>query len=1424
MGRYGKGHSVRYGLRVLAAVAFAWSAATAGADNQHIVVSNAYRTFFNTNVSFSVETRKQTAYPADVGTPVFWFDASDTNGWMIASGTGEVSKIPSKGSGDRYLTSSHDEIMVNDYTIPGQSPLWYGRLGDIKGPLYKPSDGVLKGSYIDFGIARSFRALWFNPVSREPGATASNRLCNVGTVIGVYKSDGGSGQILGGGDWNRFSGYTDETRGTNSFESILAWGVPSRTYNGKLRIGLQQHAPQTAYWSGNWEVLAFQTADATCNAEGVGCGNCNSLDASYTCSGQAIAELMIFDRVLTDDEVTRMTVYLEHKWLGRTTPGWNGDAKLSWMEIGGAASTTGENAFQSPAPGIAVPVEVGADESLTIGRLNGGRAMSLRHQLLKTGAGALKLGDARDFGGTVALRGGKLTMGGKTVPAFEDLPSGLALHLDASDLSSITKDANNLVSSITNRGDRLVTADQSADALKPVLVADCPQAGLNLLDFKERGGDGRYLQLSANTWIATMVAVTDARGYCGASILDRMYRRSSGWYYNYDVWFDTKAPLLYNGVIYINDHTSLNPRLCASKTWVNGLELDNAAEGYDTPGLAVVAYRVPAAYVNYFGGTGTNNKGGLRVGEVMAWRRTLTEEEIADVQAYLAKKWLGRTLPGYTDDSGIPDLQFVDGADEAALEVPEGHSATVGELSASGRFYKTGLGTLKVVESAGAQNGLIVKEGVVMGAAGADVATKCEIAAGAALHVDPSRSDLVTTTLDNGTNFVWNLQDTAGRCSALIKNAAVDYSVPFMNLTPEDGCNGLAVVDFGPMAPGWSNNTGANLGWSRNLLGIRCYYMVYNSDNGGGQPVGWNHNRANMDTQIGGRRQDFTRSGSIVANSTALFAGSCANVKNGELYVDGVKTNMTYVPKGGWHLIEIHTAGPVQANCFGNCFDLYVHGGFRMGETLVYERVLSERERIATRNYLLKKWFAKTDAELADLPEAPVAAAPTVLAFAPETGETITVAAEITANNLLGSGTVDAGAETLTVRDLSDFTGTVEVGSGGTLALAGKLPGATPRLVTEGRTLHLDASEGLCAETNATTHAITVKEWRSKLNDGWSAMPGPQYKNWSATNYPDVVVAGLNGLDVVRMPKYRYFLFCKDGMTNRLENIQSVFWVIGSQEGGGFILGGGRRPASPFVSEFVWHRGGKNAGNDTAYSSDPIFSYNPPEDVHNSAVRLNGEPVNPHTVGLSGGYDVLSFVLKDGATVIPNADGLAFDGRIFVPEDYSYRMGNQRIAELIIYDRRLTDSEVAETEAYLQTKWGFAQRSVTNAATVNLAAGATLDCSAAAQYVGAVSGTGGVTGDLTAAKIIVDATAETCVSVNGVFTVPAGLVVEIRNYASLDRMPVWIKVLDATSFAGLENLASAVVTGDDMPPKVRVRFVDGALYAFFQTGTTLFLR
>ncbi len=103
---------------------------------------------------------------------------------------------------------------------------------------------------------------------------------------------------------------------------------------------------------------------------------------------------------------------------------------------------------------------------------------------------------------------------------------------------------------------------------------------------------------------------------------------------------------------------------------------------------------------------------------------------------------------------------------------------------------------------------------------------------------------------------------------------------------------------------------------------------------------------------------------------TPLFGSASPNVKNGELWINGERQERvdSWAPSGGYDLVELHTAGGCMANMLGNAFGDYAQGGFRIGEIIVFERPLSAREKTATRNYLLKKWFGKADAELAALP------------------------------------------------------------------------------------------------------------------------------------------------------------------------------------------------------------------------------------------------------------------------------------------------------------------------------------------------------------------------------------------------------------------------------------------------------------------------
>ena len=225
------------------------------------------------------------------------------------------------------------------------------------------------------------------------------------------------------------------------------------------------------------------------------------------------------------------------------------------------------------------------------------------------------------------------------------------------------------------------------------------------------------------------------------------------------------------------------------------------------------------------------------------------------------------------------------------------------------------------------------------------------------------------------TNFVWSWQDRSGRIAALKSNESINKDVrPFWNDNPADLCNGLPTVDFGECNHGWHNDNkpGRYLSLSRSLYNVRSVYMVLGSQAGGGQPLGC---RGDEDLgQSGYNLKDFIRNSSLrPVAADPLFKNSGANVKNGELWINGALQDKAeeWVPSGGYDLVELHLEKGAAFNALGAGMAKELHGGCRIGELIVFERPLSEREKTATRNYLRKKWFGAGDAELAPLPAKP---------------------------------------------------------------------------------------------------------------------------------------------------------------------------------------------------------------------------------------------------------------------------------------------------------------------------------------------------------------------------------------------------------------------------------------------------------------------
>jgi len=87
-------------------------------------------------------------------------------------------------------------------------------------------------------------------------------------------------------------------------------------------------------------------------------------------------------------------------------------------------------------------------------------------------------------------------------------------------------------------------------------------------------------------------------------------------------------------------------------------------------------------------------------------------------------------------------------------------------------------------------------------------------------------------------------------------------------------------------------------------------------------------------------------SGDIIGGSTYV---------NGVI-VDGTSFNMPTDVHNGFNLVEVLTTGNVQADSFNK--DRTFHAGDQyQAEVIIYDRVLSEEERVLVEHYLMSKWF-----------------------------------------------------------------------------------------------------------------------------------------------------------------------------------------------------------------------------------------------------------------------------------------------------------------------------------------------------------------------------------------------------------------------------------------------------------------------------------
>lgn len=977
-----------------------------------IAISNSPRTTITVDTSYIVETLKvDSDYPIATR-PQFSFDCTQTNGWVIDA-QNRVSKVTDLGGSTRYVTSVIDEINHSNYKV-GTIDLWYSGWTKINAPTLMPADSMIKGPYLDFGRPGSFSCLFFDPSVIVDGV-AWNKLTNVGTVVGVYKPYTGScanypdygeaiaaGQLLGGRDFFRESGYDVTTYGIHDCERMFFRHASNSSRSckavqtgGTVWMDRQKHDVGMVYWRSGWQVVAFNPSNATTlETHGIGVGDCNSCDYSRTCGGQAIAELLIFDSVLSETDVEKLIAYLSKKWLSKEHSGEDGVGRMAALNI--------SDGLSSPGSGVAATVNVPVDETLTIDQVRGGRAKSTLAlpSIVKNGAGSLIINDAADFGGEVKLQAGTLAFTAKAVPTFEHLPAGMTLHLDPSDTSTL-KVEDGRVADWTNLlwSARQISLYNNTVERRPRFVANALGEGLNLLDFGCRSEDTyAFLNVRAVPRCTTVFAVVDARVQGGGQLMDEIPKKVD--------WGTRVTP--FTGAFFKVAQTRAN-----SSIWVNGRQDDIESEGYEVPAIQVLAVRMPTPLNGPYriGARTDTDAGGFRLGEFIAYERALTEDEIRDVTAYLMKKWLNRSAPGYENVSGtdVADLQRVVASADTVIHVPAGVTKTIAKLMTSGAVVKTGAGRLLIGQESDITGGLVVSAGSVGLSPGATIAADCTPAKDPILHFDATKAASYYTWEHDGTNFVAAWQTMGGRSGAYTQESAYNR-IPFLNTW--DTLNGHPVIDFGKQVDGYSNSDGAYMRVEPEVRNLRAAYVVYGSQAKGGQIFG---------SRVG-TTYDMGRLNYAPTIDSALFGNSCYDLQQGEVYTNGVKIaadqNHRFSPTGGYQLIEIHPAAGLRFNALATSgTPAYLHGGCRMGEVIVYERPLSEREKIATRNYLLQKWFP-------DMPRGTLPAEPPIQPIAGDFGVT-------------ADGTWDIAVKPDGTADVLAITGTMSFGIGAAINLQG---------------------------------------------------------------------------------------------------------------------------------------------------------------------------------------------------------------------------------------------------------------------------------------------------------------------------------------------------------------------------------------------------
>ena len=1094
-----------------------------------------------------------------------------------------------------------------------------------------------------------------------------------------------------------------------------------------------------------------------------------------------------------------------------------------------------------------------------------------RGTILKTGAGAIKILDGSNRA-KVRLEGGSLELPGHDYP--DELVAGYEGNFDASApgaLETVSGDREYVTRWNASNNSQYYFKTTN-DVMRPYLRANYAN-GKPVVDFgafkgvesspgigEERWGElglpafmegQKTLSMKSVFYVQEETSRTNngavAFGNHGGTVFYRMYDNQSQGYVS-----PTWSGVLSGWYMHVSmQHGDMR---------VNNMRVPH--DHYEPGGLARMmvysqseyAPEQSLQYIHMLGCDRYYRFGGVRLGQLVSYNKTLTTEEIRQNNAHLAKKWLGPVAEAVDADVGAV---FVT-KNANAISVPAEATAIVpsvaGGVDAVNGLVKNGAGTLVLDEvnletsKITVNGGKIAFRDLVAKTAPADNAPAAEPCFWLkAANDDGTLSDSLVTETVNGTNFVsrWNDCRNNGRYAYVpAKYGKCSPDKPYVTA---NAANGKPVVDFGlhdDYAAGkipamLFNRDGSNADVAGVQNAMEAFVMFRHKD--ADKYQSW------IFTSAAGQEfvNSFSASNPASKHRILNFEYGDRRVLGADWFRDGRRIDpQDCTVDSDYHVLNFAAFDTLKLEALSidrwQSYDTR-GGGIEVCEYIVFDRILTDAERRQTEAYLLKKWKNAAHPRTAAKKVGTLAFANGVTPEVENAGETAIGEIVTTSDTLklTGSGTV-----TLT-RPLPPCVTKIDAGA---VKLVQPTTSVAMNIIGNKCVLNLDASR---ADTMTFDLAdpTRVLEWRDANGGDYVAV-----KSHLASNTPQLTDVLING-----QPKKSICLFdwCLTPAGKSYSDYQAptnlaTGFDLRKKTAASWSATGGFDAQEFFVVMADYDSANKKATHRAnVYDSAPNDSPCPYRETDNTGniVRLD--------YGRDPNYTMR--VMLDGSEVEANKNVKANRGKIV---DFDYHVvtlsvtnstktihtstvgwtktggsewiwAGKSVAEIIAFTKPLSDEERAIVHDHLRKKWQTADVDLPKLAVDEIALkGGELDYGESEIVAEAVSGSGTVRaqslelaedGELEFTFTDVDQVG--AITVDGTFVLPDEFGVRIvADPATLKLKAGSYTLLTADSLVGAVDGAS--VTAELANGRtVRVYKVGNALKAqVYQPGVMIIVR